>query len=121
MGRRRKSRLRRFVLWALLVLLIAGFISRRTLTPRVLDYIRYRPVPVASPDAPAEPPVPGLENHQGEQAESAPQNPSASPTAQNLSDARSSNARKPIPQAAHDNLSESDRRELDELLRRKAK
>jgi hypothetical protein len=104
--RRRKRRASKLILWIGLGVLIAGFVARRTLMPRALDYIRYRPpssqVPPIIPSAPDATPAP---------AES-----------QSARDARRPDrVSKQTAADSGENLSDADRRQLDEVLRSKRK
>jgi hypothetical protein len=103
--RQRKRRPRRFIFWLALVLLIAGFVVRRTL-PLMLERLRYRPV---------EP------SHLATQHRLAPEVPETG----SVSDAHNPSNQNAQPQAGkpapRENLSESDRQELNEVLRRKGR
>jgi hypothetical protein len=99
-----------------LVLLVAGFVARRA---GVLSYLTHRPPPTPSSAAinshePA--PEPRSQTVEGGPPSGAPQ-----PSPETVSDAHSSSAQAARPAGVRENLSEADRRELDQILRRKLK
>jgi hypothetical protein len=114
--RRKRRRLPRVVLWVALALLIAGFIVRRTLGPRALDYLTRRPAPMSNSDTIAAPAYPAIPEPSGAAAVA---NRTGDQPPQSVSDARPA---PPADQPAlppRENLSNSDRRALDDVLRRK--
>lgn len=92
--RRRKSRIRNFFLIAAIALIIAGFLTRRLMVPRMLHYLN---------DRGAEP-----------QANSKTPDAAASQSASN--DASTS---RPAGDDSSERLTDSDRRALDDLIRQR--
>lgn len=85
----KRTRTRRFLLLAVLGLVVAGFLTRRMLVPRALYYLTHRPAPRA--------------------------------TAQN-NDPQGASARQPqAVDTGWEELSDSDRRHLNDLISRKLK
>lgn len=118
--RRRKRRSPNLILWAGLVLLIAGFLARRALLPRALHYAAHRPGPSenSAPTGPAAATQPQAADQQDE-APSPAREPgalkhsgTAPPQAQTDNRARGS---------ARELLDRADRRSLDEVIRRRPK
>src|SRR5208282_2502331 len=118
------------MLWVGLLLLIAGFIARRTFVPRALYYLTHRaPSPSQSMPsqsmtdlgATAQSPTTPLSGSSADRtAQSQPANP--------VPDQDSSGARPSQPQAAKapapppsEKLTDTDRQALDEIVRRKSK
>jgi hypothetical protein len=118
--RGKRRRLRRLILWIGLLVLIAGFIARRTLVPRGLYYLTHRaPSPADFAPPPEAPSMPGSGNAD-QTAQSVPANP--------VPDQGSSGASPSQPQAAKapvsppiEKLTNTDRQALDEVLRNKSK
>ncbi len=107
--RKRKRRWHggRIIVMAAIALLIAGFLIRRTVVPRTLHYLAYQPVdhgPMPAPDYPPSP-VPAAR-------------PAGAPG--NAPGAAVSAVQNRAPESG-EHLSDSDRQQLDEILRRKAK
>ena len=105
--RKRKRRARRTLLIIAIALLIAGFIIRRTLVPQVLHYLAYRPG--ENPKAPAgtaPPPEPVS-------SQPRPVEPSAAAVATPA-------ARRTTP-APSEHLTESDRQQLEDILKRRSR
>jgi cytoskeletal protein RodZ len=102
--RKRKRRARRTLLIVAIALLIAGFIIRRTLVPQVLHYLAYRPG--ENPHNPARTASPS------EEISSQPQ--SAAPSAVAVATPA---ARRTTP-APSEHLTESDRQQLEDILKR---
>jgi hypothetical protein len=112
--RRRRRRLPRVVLWVALALLIAGFLVRRTLGPRALDYLTRRPAPMSNSDTITAPiPEPSgaaaVANRAGDQSPQSVSDAGTAPPADQPAP----------PPPPRENLSNSDRRALDDVLRRK--
>ena len=119
MARRRKRRLRRLILWAALALLIAGFIARRTFMPRALYYLTHRAPTETGFGATAGSPNTAPSESTSQTAQTA-QSRSA-PSNQNLSDARTSQSQAGEAPPPRENLTDSDRQALDQILRRKSR
>ena len=105
--RKRKQRARRTLLIIAIALLIAGFIIRRTLVPQVLHYLAYRPG--ENPKTPAGTASPSEEVS----SQPPPAAPSAAPAATPA-------ARRTTP-APSEHLTESDRQQLEDILKRKGR
>ena len=131
MARRgKRRRLRRLILWVGLLLLIAGFIARRTFVPRALYYLTHRaPSPSQSMPsqsttdlgATAQSPASPLSGASTERT--APSRPANPVPDQDLAGARLSPpqaAKAPAPPPS-EKLTDADRQALDEILRRKSK
>jgi len=103
--RKRKRRTRGTLLIIAIALLIAGFVIRRTLVPWVLHSLAYRPA--ENPNMPAGTASPSQELGSGPEP--------AAPTAVATPGARNTAA----PPTEH--LTESDRHQLEDLLRRKGR
>lgn len=106
--RKRKRRGRRTLLIIAIALLIAGFIIRRTLVPQVLHYLAYRPG--GNPTTPAGTASPS------EQVSSQPP-PPAAPSAAGVATPA---ARRTTP-APSEHLTESDRQQLEDILKRRSR
>lgn len=105
--RKRKRRARRTLLIVAIALLIAGFVVRRTLVPQVLHYLAYRPG--ENPKTPAGTTSPPKQvSSQPEAAE-----PSAAAVATPA-------ARRTTP-APSEHLTESDRQQLEDILKRRSR
>lgn len=105
MAKRKKKRRRRGTLLLIAIaLLIAGFIVRRTLVPQFLHYLAYRPAENPPSGEVTAPPVEGG---------SSPA--SAQPS---VASAATPSARKTTP-APSEHLSESDRQQLEDILKHK--
>jgi len=123
--RGKRRRLRRLILWVGLLLLIAGFIARRTFVPRTLYYLTHRaPSPSQSMTglgATLPPPAAPSSGSSGDRtAQSQPANPVPD---QDISGTRPSPpqaAKAPAPPPS-EKLTDADRQALDEILRRKSK
>lgn len=102
--RKRKRRSRGMLLWIAIALLIIGFIVRRTLVPQLLHYLAYRPA-----ESPSRPPEASL---------SPPDSSTAAPAGSSQAAAQSPVARK-TPIAPSEHLTESDRQQLEDILKRK--
>ena len=105
--RKRKQRGRRTLLIIAIVLLIAGFIIRRTLVPQVLHYLAYRPG--ENPNTPAGTASPS------EQVSSRPR-----PAAPSAAAVATPAARRTTP-APSEHLTESDRQQLEDILKRRSR
>jgi hypothetical protein len=131
--RRKKRRSRSLIVWAVVLFVAAGFLARRILAPRALYYLTHRPPRSESPMSPVEP-MPPIESPETRPAlapadspphEAARANPPPrreplaimSPAAVSSPAAR---AQTPATAGGED-LSASDRHELDELLKRNAR
>jgi hypothetical protein len=106
-NRKRKRRARRPLLIIAIALLIAGFIIRRTLVPRVLHYLAYRPAENPKTPAGTASPSQELGSQPGPAAPSAAA--VATPAARRTT---------PVPS---EHLTESDRQQLEDILRRKGR
>ncbi|HKM99066.1 MAG TPA: hypothetical protein VJX23_01015 [Candidatus Binataceae bacterium] len=99
MAKRKRKRRRGPGTWVIIAiaLVIAGFIIRRTLVPQLLHYLAYRPAenppPAAEPTSPPEQSQPAA-------AQPVPRDSASAPS---------------------EDLSASDRQQLQEILKRKAK
>ncbi|MGO9453574.1 MAG: hypothetical protein ACLQDV_21380 [Candidatus Binataceae bacterium] len=109
MAKRKRKRRRGPGTWVIIAiaLLIAGFLIRRTLVPQLLHYLAYRPAENPSPAAEA--------TSQPEQSQPVAAQPSAAQSAMPQPAARSSTS------APSEDLSASDRQQLQEILKRKTK
>lgn len=105
--RKRKQRGRRTLLIIAIVVLIAGFIIRRTLVPQVLHYLAYRPG--ENPNTPAGTASPS------EQVSSQP-----APAAPSAAAVATPAARRTTP-APSEHLTESDRQQLEDILKRRSR
>jgi cytoskeletal protein RodZ len=105
--RKRKRRARRTLLIIAIALLLAGFIIRRTLVPQVLHYLAYRPV--ENPKTPAGTASPS------EEVSSQP--PPVAPSAAAIATPA---ARRTTP-APSEHLTERDRQQLEDILKRKGR
>jgi cytoskeletal protein RodZ len=103
--RKRKRRARSTLLIIAIAVLIAGFIIRRTLVPRVLHYLAYRPA--ENPNAPAS----------GSPSQQVSSQPPAPPSAAAVATPA---ARRTTP-APSEHLTESDRQQLEDILRRRSR
>ena len=92
MARRKRKRRMGFVMMVVLAMLIAGFLARRLMMPGATHYLTYR-----APEYPAQAPETGR---------SQPNNPVS--------------ASRPNEGAPSEHLTDSDRRALDEVIRRKS-
>jgi hypothetical protein len=105
--RKRKPRSRGIIILVALALLIAGFVVRRTLVPRFLHFLAYRPPERAVPPQVIASPQPETASRPQ------PSEPSAAPAATPA-------ARGTTP-APKEHLTERDRQELEAILKRKSK
>jgi cytoskeletal protein RodZ len=105
--RKRKRRARSTLLVIAIAVLIAGFIIRRTLVPRVLHYLAYRPA--ENPNTPAKTASPS------QQVSSQP--PPAAPSAAAVATPA---VRRTTP-APSEHLTESDRQQLEDILKRRSR
>jgi hypothetical protein len=105
--RKRKRRGRGTLLIIAIALLIAGFIIRRTLVPQVLHYLAYRPG--ENPNTPAGTAFPS--QRVGSQA------PPAAPSAAAVATPA---ARRTNP-APSEHLTERDRQQLEDILKRRSR
>ncbi len=123
MARRRKRRLRRLILWAALALLIAGFIARRTFAPRALYYLTHRAPSETGFGAAAGAPNTAPSESANQTAESTNQTAQSlpAPSNQNVSDAPTSQSQAGQAPPPRENLTDSDRQALDQILRNKSK
>ncbi|MBV8139531.1 MAG: hypothetical protein JO121_28450 [Deltaproteobacteria bacterium] len=103
--RKRKRRARRTLLIVAIALLVAGFIIRRTLVPQVLHYLAYRPG--ENPETPAA----TTPAQKQVSSQPRPAQPSAAAVATPA-------ARQTAP-APSEHLTESDREQLEEILKRR--
>jgi len=108
--RKRKRRSGRRLILIAIVLLIAGFIVRRTMLPQFLHYLAYRPPENPSP-AVREEPIP--EEPRSRPVAAAPSAPQRSPAPVATPLARKSAA----PPSEH--LTQSDQQQLEDILKRK--
>jgi hypothetical protein len=118
--RRRKRRSSNLILWAGLVLLIAGFLARRALLPRALHYATHRPGPSensapADSAASTQPPAP-IEQDETPSPAQDPDTLKHSGTAP--PQAQTDNHARP---AARELFDRADRRSLNEVIRRRPK
>jgi hypothetical protein len=91
MARRKRKRRMGFVMMVVIAMLIAGFLARRLMMPGATHYLTYR-----APEYPAQAPETGR------------------------SQPDDTNASKPSEQHPSEHLTDSDRRALDEVIRRKS-
>ena len=121
MARRKRKRNRKVVrVWVVvaIALLIAGFLARRMMMPRAMHYLTYRspgapqPIVPGSPDLPAERDAPAARQVQ--------QVAAPNKVAPNR-EALATPAVQATAAAGAEHLTASDRRALDEILKRKSK
>jgi len=118
--RGKRRRLRRLILWVGLLVLIAGFIARRTLVPRGLYYLTHRAPSPADSAPPAESPnTPGSGNA-NQTAQSQPANPGPDQEIAGAPPSQPQAAKAPAPPPS-EKLTDTDRQALDDILRRKSK
>jgi hypothetical protein len=103
--RKKKRRGRSTLVLIAIALLIAGFIIRRTLVPQVLHYLAYRPAENSSP-------------HREENAPPVGNGSSTAAAQPSIVSAAMPSARK-TPVAPNEHLTESDRQQLEDVLKHK--
>jgi hypothetical protein len=112
--RGKRRRLRRLILWVGLLVLIAGFIARRTLVPRGLYYLTHRaPSPADSPNTPGS-------GNANQTAQSRPANPGPEQDIAGALPSQPQAAKAPVSPPS-EKLTDTDRQALDDILRRKSK